>query len=357
LSQQAAGLKILTVLLRSFADPIDKTSMSTRTTSTAQSRQRLNGAPRRDPARPQVNGIAPTRKRSRRRPAASARIVLLPSFHSEITREVVLQSTAARQADRITIAYHSPEVEFDLSARGKTLLAGTIDGELTIDGMPQVCRGDWQSVCWYGDDDGDYLELRLALSDRVWIDRQMLLSRRGHFALLADAVVARDAKRMEYRMILPTADGVAMKFDSRTRECRLVTAGSSARVFPLALPQERVLSTAGGFIECDGGLELAQAGAGWGLYAPILIDWHPRRRTTAAEWRSLTVTELGKVISRDRAAGHRLRLAEHQLLIYKSLDTAEEARAVLGHHTHYESVIGTFDSAGEVDPIVLVETE
>jgi hypothetical protein len=304
-----------------------------------------------------VNGIAPQKNRRRRQLAGNGRVKLLPSFHSEKAREVLLQCSPARTADRITVAYHSPEVAIELSARGRTLLAGTLESELTIDGVPQVCRGEWQSVCWYGDEDGDYLEIRLSLSNRVWIDRQILLSRRGHFALLADAVVAPDASRIEYRMSLPTADGVAMKLDTRTRECRLTTTGSGARLFPLSLPQDRVLSTAGSLLERDGRLELTQTGAGRGLYAPLLLDWNPRHRAAAAEWRSLTVTELGKVVSPDRATGHRLRLARHQLLIFKSLDIAAEARAVLGHHTHYESVIGTFDSAGAVDPIVMVETE
>ena len=39
-------------------------------------------------------------------------------------------------------------------------------------------------------------------------------------------------------------------------------------------------------------LELTQVGAGQGLYLPLLLDWHPRRRAAAAEWRSLTVTEV-----------------------------------------------------------------
>ncbi|MGE5192616.1 MAG: hypothetical protein ACM3U2_08950 [Deltaproteobacteria bacterium] len=331
--------------------------MTTRTTSAPPSRQRRRAAGRRDRARPQVNGT-PLPKKRRRPPAArDGRFDLLPSDHSEQTREVHLQSAPGRRADRITVAYHTPDVEFDLSAGGKTLLAGTFESDLAIDNVPLVCRGDWQSVCWHGDDDGDYLELRLSLSDSAWIDRQILLSRRGHFALLADAVLAPGAKRIEYRISLPVASGVAMRLDTNTREGRLAVAGRLCRVFPLALPQDRVLGTAGNFLEKEGRLEVTQVGAGGGLYVPVVCDWHPRRRAAAADWRSLTVTELGKVISPHRAAGHRLRLGRHHLLIYKSLDTPEDARAVLGHHTRYESVIGAVDSTGAVDPIVMVEAE
>jgi hypothetical protein len=331
--------------------------MSSRTTSAPRFGPHLNAIGGRAAARPQVNGAVAPKKKPRLPAPRDDCFVLLPSFHSEPTRDVLLQSAPGRHADRITVAYHSGDVEFDLCARGKTLLAGGFESDLALDGAPLVCRGDWQSVCWYADDDCDYLELRLCLSESVWIDRQILLSRRDHFALLADAVVASGANRIDYRISLPLANGVAASFDAKTREGRLVVPGLVARIFPLALAQDRVVSAVGSLMYQKNRLEMLQAGAGWGLYAPLLIDWHPPRRSAAAEWRALTVTETGKVVSPDRAAGHRLRLGRQQWLIYKTLDVPDDARAVLGLHTRYESVIGVFDSRGTVDPIVMVETE
>jgi len=266
-----------------------------------------------------------------------------------------MQSSPGKQADRMTIAYHTTDVAFELSARGTALLAGTLESELVIDGASQYVSGDWQSVCWYADDDGDYLELRCCVNDSVWIDRQMLLSRHKHLSLIADAIIARGGQRLEYRLSLPVADGVSIKFAADTRECRLPSRHGGARVFPIALPQDRVKSTAGSFVERDGRLELTQVGRGETLYAPVVLDWDRRRRAQPAEWRSLTVTETGKVVSPCRAAGHRLRLGGQQLLIYKSLESPEDARAVLGYHTWYDAVVGTLDAAGTVDPMVMVE--
>jgi len=310
-----------------------------------------DGAPRRVD-----RGIVGPRQRPARAIEAG-RFVLLPSFHSEPTREVLMQSGPGKQADRMTVAYRSRHVEFDLSARGTALLAGTLECGLIIDGAAQAPSGDWQSVCWYADDDCDYLELRCCVSDSVWIDRQMLLSRRSHLTMIADAVVARGAATLEYRMSLPVSEGVKVKFDSATRECRLEAKSRRARVYPVALPQDRVSGTPGSFQERGGRLELTQRGARGGLYVPVVLDWHPQRRSQGAEWRSLTVTETGKVISPDRAAGHRLRVGRHQLFIYKSLERPDDARAVLGYHTWYDAVVGTIDAAGAVDPIVMVEVE
>jgi hypothetical protein len=263
-----------------------------------------------------------------------------------------LKSGVGTSADRVDIVYHGLSVELDLAARGHSLLAGKIESELAVEGRDVATFGDWKAVCWSSDDDGDYLELQLCCSDNVRIDRQVLLSRRKHFALLADAVVTAAPGRIDYRISLPVAGRTAIESDALTRECRIAT----ARVFPVGLPQDRVLSTPGNCFENAGRLDLTQVAMGRGLYLPVVLDWHPRRRRTQADWRSLTVTELGRVVSPGLAAGHRLRLGKEQLLIYRSLVDTREPRAVLGQHTRYETVIGSID-AGEMAPIIMVETD
>lgn len=329
--------------------------MSIQTAAARQSRLRVNGAPHSEGARPHVNGVVPARKRKTR--AATDRITLLPSFHSEPTREVLMQTATGRRADRLTVAYNSSEVDLELSARGETLLSGAVESELVIDGESLVARGDWQAAAWYSDADCDYLELQLFLPQSVRIDRQLLLARHDHFALLADAVIAPQAKRIQYCVRLPVAEGQELNFDSPTRECRLSAERQATRVFPLGLPQSRTLGSSGSFLHYEDRLELRHAAAGAALYAPVLLDWHPRRQRVAADWRSLTVSENCQAVGSDRAAGCRLRMGKFQLLIYRSLAPTDEARAVLGHHTRYETVVGMFDSSGDVDPLVMVEAE
>ena len=100
---------------------------------------------------------------------------------------------------------------------------------------------------------------------------------------------------------------------------------------------------------------MKQVAQGEGLFAPLLLDWHPNRTRAEAQWRSLTVTEDGRVITPDIAAGHRLKLGDLQLLVFRSLKSTGKSRAVLGHHTNNETVIGRVDKKGDIDPILLVE--
>ena len=102
-------------------------------------------------------------------------------------------------------------------------------------------------------------------------------------------------------------------------------------------------------------IKLTQASSSEGLYAPVVIDWSPKRAAREAEWRTLTVTEERRKLASWEAAGHRLRLGDLHLVLFRSLDGSTESRAVLGLHTNKESVIAQFNEKGYVLPIVSVE--
>ena len=95
--------------------------------------------------------------------------------------------------------------------------------------------------------------------------------------------------------------------------------------------------------------------AGSGLYAPVYFDWHPDRRRKPAQWRQLTVTEDGRILRGDAAAGFRVRIGQHHLLAYRKLKKTDQPHSVLGFQTADETVLGRFDKNGDVTPLLLVE--
>jgi len=189
------------------------------------------------------------------------------------------------------------------------------------------------------------------------LERQLLLPRNQHFAFLSDIVTGTEAANIEYRSILPVSSELTGSVDSETHEMMLKTKGLTARVFPIGLSQERDFFQPGSltFNEQHQLILQQQVSEASALYVPLVIDWEPDLKRKAADWSRLTVSEAGKISSRDEAAGHRLRIGTHQLLVYRSLKKADHARAVLGHHTSYESVIGRFDTNGDLNPLLFVE--
>lgn len=280
-----------------------------------------------------------------------------PATQSDWAQLACLRSDWSPTADVLIVAHHRQAPQIDLAALGKPLLSGTWDVTVSVDGKPLEADTVWTCVCWFSDDDSDYLELQQTVGgdNEVRIERQVLLSRTDRFALLADTVSVPGNARVEYLSRLPVCDGIGIRPDSQTRECVLKGRRLRARVFPLALPSERVDSTAGVFGPGDdGSLQLRQTAVG-GVYAPLVLDWHPQRRKSAADWRTLTITEQGTVIKSNRAAGHRLRIGDQHLFVYHALTKTDVPRAVLGQHTAHETLIGTLDEAGDVKPILLVE--
>jgi hypothetical protein len=285
-----------------------------------------------------------------------------PVVQSDSAGWAWMRSDRSRRADSIVARHHGLLPELEFSAFGQLLFRGTWGLDVRFNSQPVVTTGRWECVCWNSDAQADYLELQLEL-DGLTIERQVMLSRTEHFALLADAVRFTKPGRIDFTSHLPLAANVKSRPDRTTRELCLKTTGLNVRVFPLALPQSRVLGTAGSFeltSSANGNGEVAtlalhQAAQGHGLFAPLFFDWSPKRSRVAADWRTLTVTEEMAVVRPDTAAGHRLRLGDKQWLIYHALAKSPEARAVLGHQTRNETVIGWFTPSGDVQPIMVVE--
>lgn len=286
-----------------------------------------------------------------------ADIDLMPVAQSDWSEMACMRTDWSLSAGMLVVTHHGPVPELELSIGGRPILSGEWQIELSVDGQKIDVPDEWTSVCWNSDADGDYLELQLELENGLRIDRQLMLARNDSFALLADAVCGSTGQRIEYTSRLPLATDISHESDLETRECRLTDGRTPlARIFPLALPQDRVQSTAGGFGPYASNLILKQVTAGPGIYAPQVIEWNSDFRKDDADWRTLTVTEAGNILTPGHAAGHRLRIGKQQFLFYRSLRETDASRAVLGHHTQHETVIGRFDKKGNVDPILLVET-
>ena len=282
-------------------------------------------------------------------------VMTMPSNQSDWARFALLRSDWSVQADSVAVAHHRQFPQIDVTSSGKPLLHGDWTLNLQLGDAVVELASEWSCVCWQSDPDADYIELQMSGPGKIRVERIIMLSRTDHFLLLADSVSGVPSGRIDYHATLPLAEDIIVRLDTPTREAQLTMRGLKARVFPLALAQDRVQSSAHEFTATAERLSLKQVAQGEGLFAPILIDWHPDRTRADAQWRSLTVTEAGRVVTPDIAAGHRLKLGDLQLLVFRSLKETGESRAVLGHHTRNETVVGRFDKTGNVDPILMVE--
>lgn len=288
-------------------------------------------------------------------PRGATVLQVMPSGQSDWARVAVLRSDWGPAADCVALTHHKPLPQVELTAGGTAILHGTWGLALQLDGQPVELADEWSCVSWVSDPDGDYTELQMLGPGKMRVERLVYLSRKDRLMLLADVVSQAPAGRLELSSTLPLVPQVEAEPETTTRSVHLRAGSVRGRVFPLALPQQRVLSTPHQLEVAPGSLVLRQTVQGTGVMAPLIFDWDPTRSRQPAEWRTLTVTENGQIVRADVAAAFRLRIGDDQWLVYRSLKRARVARAVLGHHTPHETVIARFTPRGDAEPLLMIE--
>lgn len=277
-----------------------------------------------------------------------------PAAHSEWATAAVLRRAWSRDSDQLAIAYSNSQLRLELTAAGQTVFSGPGNPEIDIDGERLPFAQDWEEVCWLTDSDLDYLELEIKLGRGFKLQRQMLLAREDRFLFMADALLGNGTAQIDYRSVLPLADGISFRPESETHDGMLVGRKRLGAVLPLQLPEWRSEREPGSLSQVSAGLELRQSIRGQRMLAPILIDLEPKRVGKPLTWRRLTVAQLLETVPADIAVGYRVQLANRQWLIYRSLAPVAN-RTLLGQNVCNEFTLGRFTEAGETESLIEIE--
>ena len=256
-------------------------------------------------------------------------------------------------AARLTVAFPARTALAELAIGNAPVLSGLWSCEVSVNGIPAVPTNDWEEICWEADDDVDYLELEIDLSEGVRLQRHILLARQDGFALLADAVLGHAPAQLDYCGRLPLSAGVTFRGAGANTEGMLVGKRPLARVLPLALPEWRDAAGACSLRNASRHLELRQAAVGRSLFAPLWIDLDRKRLRSPVTWRTLTIGESLKAVPSETAAGYRVAAGRQQWLVYRALGRKGN-RTLLGHNLSSETLVARFDD-GAVTPLIEIE--
>jgi hypothetical protein len=277
-----------------------------------------------------------------------------PATHSEWSAVSILRAGWPRKEPRLTAVWPGKQVDIELDSGSDILWSGRWELEVRCDGRPLEPQSEWEEVCWYSDDEVDYLELEISLGEQARVQRHMLLAREDRVLLVADAILGRERSKFEYRGVLPLAGAIRFQPASDTREGLLIGKKPRALVLPLALPEWRCDPRGGTLAATGRGLELTQSCEGSALFAPLFLDLDNRRLKRAFTWRPLTIAENRRTLARDEAAGYRVMIGKDQWLVYRTLGEAGN-RTLLGHNLVSQMLVARFSTEGEVDPLVEIE--
>ena len=255
----------------------------------------------------------------------------------------------------LVVDYSDPELRMEVASGAESLFKGVWSWETSVDNQPLHAHGTWEERCWFSDDDVDYLELSMELSNGSQLDRQILLARDENFLLLADYVMKTGGGETRHSFRLPLCEAVSFVPEQETCEGLLRTDRPLGRVLPLALPEWRLDSRCGELSATDDGLQLIQQRVGHNLACPLLIDLDRSRASKQCTWRQLTVAESLEIQPHDVAAGYRAQCGKQQWLFYRSL-AAPANRSLLGQNISCECVVARFLApAGEIEELLEIE--
>lgn len=285
----------------------------------------------------------------------NAQHALWPSREGEWSALAAMRTSWQRSAPRLVVAYPDRQVQCELTLGRDCIWSGAWQAEVRVEGKLLESDGAWSQVCWESNEDVDYLELELPLSDEVTLQRHLLLARQERFLFLADAIVGITPGAIEYRGTLPIAGFSTFEAQAETREGNLLVEGKArARVLPLALNEWRAGPGQGGLKVTERGLELEQFSAGQSLFCPLLIDLAPGRLKKEVTWRQLTVAAARTIVPNDDAVGYRVQVGKRQWLFYRSL-AAPAIRTVLGQNLMHDLYVARFYGEDKVDSLIEIE--
>ncbi len=285
----------------------------------------------------------------------SGKVVSETSYHCEWAGLAIMRTAFSPDAPVVAIDYATPDLKLDVWVGSQRLIAGMWSAETCSEGKKLEPIGVWEETCWFSDEDVDYLELAIELSDGARLERQILLARDDLFLLLVDHVLDAPGATIRHQFSLPLDPDIQFMAEIETREGTLGATKQISRVLPLALPEWRSDPRIGELTQVADRLQLTQERPGRRLACPLLFDLDPARLGKPCTWRQLTVAQSLEIQPHDVAVGFRVQCGKSQWLIYRSL-AAPANRSVLGQNTSVECLVGRFLApGGEVEELLQVE--
>ncbi len=290
--------------------------------------------------------------------------VLMPkhSHYWEKNSIVTMRRSWRDRGCRVAVDFSSDVVWLDvLGQDGQRVLSGDWDIKLLRKQQPVPIDVSWQEVCWFSDDDVDYLELECAVEDVCKIQRQVMLMRDEGIVYFADALIAEESDDWSIESLWTTPNDIRLHSEPKTTEGKLVRSGNeeqtAALLLPVAMPEWRRSPSNAKMGFNDSTLFLQSSTQSKNLYSPLVMALRGNERPQAFTWRQLTIAEELQIQPRNVAEAYRVQVNRDQWVFYRSL-TPCTRRTVMGLHLNTEFYAGRFSrSDGEFEPILEVNPE
>jgi hypothetical protein len=266
----------------------------------------------------------------------------------------ILRANWQPGAGRVGLAFSGHSCHCEIGS-GETLIFGDSMPEIKFNGRTITPLEEFSVACEEFDDEINFVELQMELSQGVTLHRQWLLILKDQLLYVADCIHSTQAGSIEYRCDWPLSEGITALPEIETRELYLQTNKIQALVLPLSLPEWLVGPTTGSltYSEQSNSIRLTEKQSAGSLCVPLVFDLCCKRSRQKRTWRQLTVAESGKPVSRDTAAAFRFQIGKEQWLSYRALGS-KGMRSFFGEHFSGEFLFARFNRKGDLKELLRI---
>ena len=277
--------------------------------------------------------------------------------HDEDASCAVMLRGWQHRGPRVAVDFSEATMLLDATgSKGAPVLSGEWTAAVELDGQSQLQLAGWEQLCWYSDDDVDYLEVEAKFGEHAKLQRQIVFMRDHRLLLTADALLCDKDGNWTMNSQIHLANKVQMNVVGKNTEARLSSDKVESLALPLYLPEWKTALSTGTFSAKGNAIAVSNSCSGLRrLYSPVLFSLCNRHGKSPYTWRQLTVAEDLKIVGRDQAVAYRAQIGDEQYVFYRNLATVRR-RSFLGVHALCEFFAGSFDKeTGEADTLVEVE--
>ena len=295
-----------------------------------------------------------------------------PSRYWEKSHIVSMRRNWRKSDCQMAIDFSQDSIWLDLCDQsGQRVFSGDWDLQLEYRGKPISIDVAWNEVCWFSDDDVDYLELECDLEGTCTVYRQVMLMRQEGLVYMADSLMGdpQDTKsdwksittwtldpHVSYQPELKSNEGRILRH-SQANDGHRDSTETVALLLPLNLPEWRRSANQGTLHESSGKIVLEARTTRPRLLSSMLIALGSKCRNPKFTWRPLTVAENLRKVTEDVAQGSRVQIGNQQWVFYRSLAPCTR-RTLMGLHLSMEFYAGRFSADdGTFEPLIEVSPE
>ena len=265
----------------------------------------------------------------------------------------VLQQDWSPRSPRLAVAVLGESMKIEI-CRGIELIKLEGFPDVSINGKRLQPCGAWEEAATHFDEDIDYIELEILLSDQVRVQRQIMLLHDDEVIMIADSIFVDSKERVDYQNQIQLGLGVSCLQETENNEIYLQQKKICALLLPLGLSEWKSQRSDDGFLASEGSIKLCQSVFGKTLYAPLIINVNPKESVKPRTWRRLTVAEKLEIVGHDVARSFRVRMGDRQWILYKSF-AAPGNRTFFGQNMNGDFFVGRVEEDGKVEELLSLE--